>query len=148
MVRASRSQLEASSGATATSWPNTNMPERKSFFWKAASASCFSAAGGLVTGPASLLICASSLMAASSSARCLRGLSAAIADDKTKARNAAARPARTKRSMDQILPEAADRRVISSPDGVERMAAGGELAASMPRHFLNWYDLQKGRLIS
>src|SRR4029079_17945521 len=96
-------QLEASSGATVTSWPSTNIPERKSFFWKAASASRFNAADGLVTVPASLLICASSLIAAPSRALCLRGLSAAIADDKKKARNAAARPARTKRNMDRIL---------------------------------------------
>jgi len=35
-------------------------------------------------------------------------------------------------------PEAADRREgISGLDGVERMAAGGELEASMPRHCLN-----------
>src|SRR5215467_6718088 len=138
MVRASLNQLDASSGATATSWPSTNMPERKSFNWKAASASRFNAAGGLVTVPASLLICASSLTAASSSAPCLRGLSAAIADDMAKARNAAARPARTKRSMDQILrKQRIAARVISSPYGVEHMAAGGELEASMPRHCLN-----------
>ena len=56
IVRASRNQLEASSGATVTSWPSTNIPERKSFFWKAASASRFNAADGLVTVPASLLI--------------------------------------------------------------------------------------------
>jgi len=68
----------------------------------------------------------------------LRGLSAAIADDKTQARNAAARPARTKQSMDQILrKQRIAARVISSPDGVERMAAGGELETSMPRHCRN-----------
>jgi hypothetical protein len=40
--------------------------------------------------------------------------------------------------MDQILRKLQiAARVISSPDGVERMAAGGELEASMPRHCLN-----------
>jgi hypothetical protein len=40
--------------------------------------------------------------------------------------------------MDQILrKQRIAARVISSPYGVEHMAAGGELEASMPRHCLN-----------
>jgi hypothetical protein len=40
--------------------------------------------------------------------------------------------------MDQILrKQRIAARVISSPDGVGRMAADGELEASMPRHCLN-----------
>ena len=42
-------------GATVTSWPRTSMPIRKSFFWKAASASRRKATAGLLTVPASLL---------------------------------------------------------------------------------------------
>ena len=71
------------------------MPVRKSFFWKAASASRRSVAAGLVTAPASFLICASSLMAASSRSLRLKALSAAIAGRMARAMSAAARPART-----------------------------------------------------
>jgi hypothetical protein len=94
-ARASRSQLVASAGATLTSWPSTVMPVRKSFFWKAASASRRKVAAGLITVPASVLIWASSLIAASSRSLRLKALSAASAGKMAKARSAAARPART-----------------------------------------------------
>jgi hypothetical protein len=55
------------------------MPARMSFFWNAASASLRRVAEGLVTVPASALICASSLIAASASASLLKSLSAAAA---------------------------------------------------------------------
>src|ERR1700739_3156022 len=84
MVRASRSQLELSSGVVAAIWPRICMPERKSLRLKATSASLRKVAGDLATGPASLLIWASSLIAASARSSRLKPLvSAAKAGDKT-----------------------------------------------------------------
>ena len=49
-MRASRSQAAASFGAAVTNWPSTTMPLRKSFFWKAASASLAQLRGRLGDG--------------------------------------------------------------------------------------------------
>src|SRR5215470_2310588 len=75
------------------------MPLRKSLRWKAASASRRSAAAGLVTCPASALIWASSLIAASARSSRLNGLSAANAEKDNGRTSAAAQAARTNASM-------------------------------------------------
>src|SRR5947208_2062048 len=105
------------------------MPDRKSFFWNAVSASRRKAAAGLPTVPASLLICASSFIAASSSVLCLNGFSAASADAATDARtmvrSAAASPARTARNIGRDLrKERIAASMISGPDDVGRVADG------------------------
>src|SRR5215471_15216074 len=114
MVRESRSQLELSSGVVAAIWPRICMPERKSLRLKAASASLRKVAGDLETGPASLLIWASSLIAASARSSRLKALalvSAAKAGDIT-GKRADERPsasvaqkaaARTKPIMGELL---------------------------------------------
>ena len=100
------------------------MPVRKSFFWKAASASRRNAAAGLVTVPASLLICASSLIAASSSALCLKGFSAATAgaNDKSQRTRRQGRRERREAWKETLLRQRIAATIISGPDGVERMA--------------------------
>ena len=84
MVRASRSQLPLSSGVVAAIWPRICRPVRKSLRLKAASASVRSVAADLATGPASLLIWASSLIAESARSSRLKALSAACAADQAK----------------------------------------------------------------
>jgi hypothetical protein len=79
MLRANRSQLPLSSGAAATIWPRICNPQRKSLRLKATSASVRSVAADFDTGPASLLIWASSLIAASARSSRLKALSAACA---------------------------------------------------------------------
>src|SRR6476620_578102 len=75
------------------------MPLRKSLRWKAASASRRSAAAGFVTRPASPLIWASSLIAASVRSSRLNDLSAAMAGMDNSRTSAAAQAARTNASM-------------------------------------------------
>src|SRR5262245_3664405 len=78
------------------------MPLRKSLRWKAASASRRSAAVGFVAWPASALICASSLIAASARSSRLNGLSAAKVGADNSRTSAAAQAARTNASMGDL----------------------------------------------
>src|SRR5215813_14723410 len=110
MVRASRSQLELSSGLVAAIWPRICRPMRKSLRLKAASASLRSVAGDLDTAPASLLIFASSLIAASARSSRVKDLSAASADERPSASVAQTAAARTKPIMGGSL-EAKNRRM-------------------------------------
>ena len=96
---ARRSQFALSSGATTTICPRICMPVRKSLRWKAASASLRSAAAGLVTWPASVLIWASSLIAASARSLRLKPFSAAKPATDNSSTNAAARAARANATM-------------------------------------------------
>ena len=100
MARASRSQLPASRGATETICASVCIPERKSRFAKAASASLRSVATGFATCPDSVLIWASSRTALSARSDLWKGLSAANAVKEKKATSAAAKPARTDASID------------------------------------------------
>src|ERR1700749_4794367 len=102
MVRASLSQLPLSSGATAAIWPRICRPERKSLRLKAASASLFSVADDFETGPASLLICASSLIALSARSSRLNALSAANAELRPSASVAQRVAARTRPIMGEL----------------------------------------------
>src|ERR1700724_3601790 len=99
MVRASRSQLPLSSGATDAIWPRICRPLRKSLRLKAASASLFSVADDFETGPASLLIWASSLIAESARSSRLKALSAANAELRPSASVAQRVAARTRPIM-------------------------------------------------
>src|SRR6201995_3342229 len=99
MVRARRSQLPLSSGATAAIWPRICRPERKSLRLKAASASLLSVADDFETGPASLLIWASSLIAESARSSRLKALSAANAELRLSASVAQSVAARTRPIM-------------------------------------------------
>ena len=103
MVRASRSQLPLSSGVVAAIWPRTCRPVRKSLRLKAASASVRSVALVLATGPASLLIWASSLIAESARSSRLKALSAASAELRPSASVAQSAAARTKPIMMELL---------------------------------------------
>src|SRR5450759_3247919 len=109
MARASLSQLPLSSGATAAICPRICRPLRKSLRLKAASASVFSVALVLATGPASLLIWASSLIAESARSSRLKALSAACAVIRPSASVAQSVAARTKPIMG--APCADERRV-------------------------------------
>src|SRR5580692_6170067 len=102
MVRASLSQLPLSSGALAAIWPRICRPERKSLRLKAASASLLSVADDFETGPASLLIWASSLIAESARSSRLKALSAASAEDRPSASVAQRVAARTKPIMMEL----------------------------------------------
>src|ERR1700759_3561892 len=103
MVRASLSQLPLSSGATVAIWPRICRPLRKSLRLKAASASLFSVADDFESGPASLLICASSLIAASARSSRLNALSAAWAETRPSASEAHTIAARIRPVM-TVLP--------------------------------------------
>ena len=104
MVLASFSQLALSSGVVAAIWPRICRPTRKSERLKAASASLRSVAEDLATGPASLLIWASSLTAESASSSRLNALSAAPAAVRPSASVAQITVARTKPIMMGSLP--------------------------------------------
>ena len=110
MVRASRSQLPLSSGVVAAICPRICRPVRKSLRLKAASASVRRVAPDLATGPASLLIWASSLIAESARSSRLKALSAACAVTRPSASVAQSVAARTKPIMME-LPGADERRV-------------------------------------
>src|SRR5438270_2083094 len=95
MARDKRSQLPASRGETETICASVCMPERKSRFAKAASASLRKVATGFATWPDSVLIWVSSRTALSARSALWKGLSAALAVKVNKATSAAAKPART-----------------------------------------------------
>ena len=129
MVRASRSQLPLSSGVVAAICPRICRPVRKSLRLKAASASVRSVALDLATGPASLLIWASSLTAESARSSRLKALSAACAATRPSASVAQSAAARTKPIMME-LPGRGQRRVSnkSARKGDGLMAVGMRLA--------------------
>ena len=102
MVRASRSQLALSSGAVVAICPRICSPVRKSFRLKAVSASLRKEAGGFETGPASLLIWVSSLIAESAKSSRLKALSAACAATRPNASVAQIVTARTKPIMMEL----------------------------------------------
>ncbi len=102
MVRASRSQLPLSSGVAAEICPRICRPERKSLRLKAASASVRRLAPDLATGPASLLIWASSLIAESARSSRLKALSAACAVTRPSASVAQTIAARTQPVMTEL----------------------------------------------
>src|SRR5882672_11212912 len=104
MVLASLSQLALSSGVVAAICPKICRPDRKSNRLKAASASVRSVAVDLATGPASLLIWASSLTAESARSSRLKALSAACAPTRPSAIVAQTTAARTKPIMMELLP--------------------------------------------
>ena len=99
MVLASRSQLALSSGVVAAIWPKICSPVRKSERWKAVSASVRKVAVLLATGPASLLIWASNLIAESARSSRLKALSAASAGMRPSVSVAQTAAARTKPIM-------------------------------------------------
>src|SRR6476469_2217210 len=111
MVLASLSQLALSSGVVAAIWPRICRPTRKSERLKAASASLRSVAEDLATGPASLLIWASSFTAESARSSRLKALSAAQAAVRPSASVAQITVARTTPIM-MDLP--ADQRRVTS----------------------------------
>src|SRR5581483_5960328 len=102
IVRASRSQLLLSSGATVAIWPRICSPDRKSLRLKAASASLLSVVADFETAPASLLIWASSLIAESARSSRLNALSAASAELRPSARVAQRVAARTRPIMGEL----------------------------------------------
>ena len=103
MVLASLSQLALSSGVVAAICPRICRPVRKSERLKAVSASVRSVALDLATGPASLLIWASSLIAESARSSRLKALSAACAATRPSAIVAQTTAARTKPIMMELL---------------------------------------------
>ena len=111
MVLASLNQLALSSGLVAAICPRICKPTRKSERLKAASASLRSVAEDLATGPASLLIWASSFTAESARSSRLKALSAAPAAVRPSASVAQITVARTKPIM-MDLP--ADQRRVTS----------------------------------
>src|ERR1700733_7567888 len=122
MVRASLSQLALSSGVGVAICPRICRPVRKSLRLKAASASVRSVAPDLETGPASLLIWASSLIAESARSSRLKALSAACAVTRPSISVAQSVAARTKPIMMKLL---ADERRVSNrnaPKGDSLMA--------------------------
>ena len=100
IVRASRSQLPASRGATDDDLRQHLHAGAEIALLKAASASLRSVATGLATCRTSVLIWASSLTALSARSDRWKGLSAAKAVKEKKATSAAAKPARTDASID------------------------------------------------
>ena len=134
MVLASRSQLALSSGVVAAIWPRICKPTRKSDRLKAASASLRSVADDLATGPASLLIWASSLTAESARSSRLKALSAARAAIRPSASVAQITVARTKPIMMELL--AADISRVTSKnarkgDGLMAVESACEKVACM-----------------
>src|SRR5689334_18996034 len=146
MVLASLSQLALSSGVVAAIWPRICNPKRKSDRLKAASASLRSVAEDFATGPASLLIWASSLTAESASSSRLNALSAAPAAVRPSASVAQITVARIKPIINGLLAAGISRvtsksarkgdglmAVDSACEGVACMALAVQIVSAAPR---------------